>query len=141
MPTVSVIIPAYNQSRYLGQAIRSVLAQTYASFEIIVVDAGSTAATRKVAPAFADARVRYVHQANRGLSAARNTGIRRARGELLTFLDSDDLFLEHKLETLVGALEKNPALGLVAGGAILIDEHGELVGEVFDEGLPANLSD
>ena len=141
MPTVSVIIPAYNQSRYLGQAIRSVLAQTYASFEIIVVDDGSTDDTRQVATGFADARVRYVHQLNRGLSAARNTGIRHARGELLTFLDSDDLFLEHKLATLVGALEKNPALGLVAGGAILIDEHGELVGEVFDEGLPANLSD
>jgi glycosyltransferase involved in cell wall biosynthesis len=139
--TVSVIIPAYNQSRYLGQAIRSVLAQTYVSLEIIVVDDGSTDDTREVAASFTDARVRYVHQANRGLSAARNTGIRHARGELLTFLDSDDLFLETKLETLVGALEKNPALGFVAGGAILIDERGELVGEIFEERIPANLTD
>jgi len=139
--TVSVIIPAYNQSRYLGQAIRSALAQTYASLEIIVVDDGSTDDTREVANSFTDARVRYVHQANRGLSAARNTGIRHARGELLTFLDSDDLFLETKLETLVGAFEKNPALGFVAGGAILIDERGEPVGEVFEERIPANITD
>jgi glycosyltransferase involved in cell wall biosynthesis len=138
---VSVIVPAYNQSRYLGEAIQSVLAQTYGDFEVIVVDDGSTDDTRSVAAGFTDARVRYVYQENRGLSAARNTGIRHARGPLLTFLDSDDLFLPEKLALLVAALDANPQVGLVAGQAVLIDEHSRLVGEVFDRGLPEDRSE
>jgi glycosyltransferase involved in cell wall biosynthesis len=141
VPTVSIIIPAHNQSQYLGEAIRSVLAQTYADFEVVVVDDGSTDDTREVTAGFADARVRYVHQDNSGLSAARNTGIRVSSGPLLTFLDSDDLFLPDKLALLVAALEENPVLGLVAGQAILIDEAGRPLGEVFDRGLPGDTSE
>jgi glycosyltransferase involved in cell wall biosynthesis len=141
MPTVTVIIPAYNQSRYLGEAVQSVLAQTYGDFEIVVVDDGSTDDTRSVAAGFTDPRVRYIYQQNRGLSAARNTGIRHARGALLTFLDSDDLFLPEKLGLLVAALDENPHVGFVAGQAVLIDEVSRPVGEVFDRGLPADRSE
>ncbi len=137
MSTVSVIIPAYNQGHYLEQAIRTVLAQSYCDYEIVVVDDGSTDNTAEVAHGFAsDTRVRYVHQKNGGLSAARNTGIRHATGSFLTYLDSDDLFLPDKLRLLLSAFEERPELGFVAGQSILIDEMGQSLGEVFDRGLP-----
>lgn len=136
-PATTVIIPAYNQGHYLGQAIDSALAQTRDDFEIIVVDDGSTDDTAAVARAYAaDARVRYIHQPNAGLSAARNTGIRNARGRYLTFLDSDDLFLPQKLEQLTAHLEADSRLGLVSGQAIPIDESGARLGAIFDQPLP-----
>lgn len=136
MSLVSVIIPAYNQGHYLDKAIQSVLDQTYQNFEIIVVDDGSTDNTADVAQSFSDPRIRYIYQENSGLSAARNTGIHRATGEYISFLDSDDLFLPEKLELLVSKLEDAPELGLVAGQAILIDENGQSLGEVFNKKLP-----
>ncbi len=136
MPTVSAIIPAYNQGHYLGKAIQSVLGQTFTDFEIIVVDDGSTDDTRQVAAGFSDPRVRYVYQQNAGLSAARNTGIRHAEGAFLTFLDSDDLFLPEKLAILLAKFDAEPELGFVAGQAILIDEHDRRIGEIFDKRLP-----
>jgi hypothetical protein len=139
--TVSVVIPAYNQSQYLAAAIRSALAQTYEDIEVLVVDDGSTDDTRRVATGFDDSRVRYIYQNNAGLAAARNTGIRHARGSLLTFLDSDDLFLPEKLTLLRETLDANPRLGMVAGQAILIDELGEPLGEVFERGFPSEISD
>ena len=98
--STSVIIPAYNQGRYLSAAIRSVLEQTLQDFEIIVVDDGSSDDTPAVAQAFDEPRVRYIYQENRGLSAARNTGIRQAQGRYLSYLDSDDWFLPRKLELI-----------------------------------------
>jgi glycosyltransferase involved in cell wall biosynthesis len=92
MPTVSIIIPAYNQSEYLAEAIRSALDQSWTDVEVVVVDDGSTDDTADVCRTFTDPRVRYIWQANRGLSGARNTGIRESRGSFLSFLDSDDLF-------------------------------------------------
>ena len=139
--TVSIIIPAYNQSQYLAAAIKSALAQTYRAIEVLVVDDGSTDDTRQVAASFTDPRVRYIYQDNRGLAAARNTGLRHATGGFVSFLDSDDLFLPEKLALLVAALDEQPALGLVAGEAVLIDEHGEPLGEVFERPIPAEPSD
>jgi glycosyltransferase involved in cell wall biosynthesis len=141
MSTVSVIIPAYNQAHYLSAAVHSVLTQTHDQLEVIVVDDGSTDRTRDVVERISDPRVRYVHQQNAGLSAARNTGIRHARGDFLSYLDSDDLFLPDKLRVLLGAFDQNPALGFAAGQSILIDEAGQLLGEVFDKGLPEDTSD
>jgi glycosyltransferase involved in cell wall biosynthesis len=141
VPAVSVIIPAYNQAGFLAGAIRSALAQDFADLEVIVVDDGSTDATRAVAENVADARVRYVHQENRGLSAARNTGIRLARGAFLTFLDSDDEFLGDKLTVLMAAFDENPRLGLVAGHAILVDDVGRPLNETFERALPADTSE
>jgi glycosyltransferase involved in cell wall biosynthesis len=138
MTTVSVIIPAYNQGHYLGDAIQSVIDQTYPNFELVVIDDGSTDKTAQVACSFSDPRVHYIHQENRGLSAARNTGILRSSGEFLTFLDSDDMFVADKLETLVNAMQRDPGLGFVAGQAVLIDENGLPLGKVFDTPLPEN---
>ena len=97
-PRVSVIIPTYNRAHVVDRAIRSVLGQTYQDFEIIVVDDGSTDNTEEVVKSFNDFRIRYIrHDENRGGSAARNTGIRAARGEFIAFLDSDDEWLREKL--------------------------------------------
>lgn len=141
MPSVSVIVPAYNQSRYLAAAIRSALDQTYGDLEVLVVDDGSTDDTREVVASFTDPRVKYFYQQNRGLSAARNTGLTHATGEFVTFLDSDDEFLPEKLETLLGAFRREPELGFAAGQAVLIDQDGRELGEVFDRPLPANTSE
>ncbi len=135
-PGVSVIIPAYNQAGYLGQAIRSVLEQTYHDVEVIVVDDGSTDSTRQVAQGFTDTRLRYVYQENAGLSAARNTGILHARGRYVSYLDSDDFFLPHKLDVLTDTLEREPTLGMAAGQAVPVDDTGTPVGRVFDRPLP-----
>lgn len=139
-PLVSVIIPAYNQAHYLGQAVQSALAQTRPDLEVLIVDDGSTDTTAAVARAFGDERVRYLHQANRGLSGARNTGLRQARGAFLTFLDADDAFLPDKLAVLLAEFERGPDLGLLAGQAIPIDQHGQRVGRLFDRGLPDDVS-
>lgn len=110
-PKISVIIPTYNRSRFLGTALRSVLDQTFADFEVLVVDDGSTDDTRNVVAAFeADSRVRYIHQANRGggAASARNTGVRNSRGDLIAFLDDDDVWLSTKLEYQLEALAAEP---------------------------------
>ncbi|MFH1117065.1 MAG: glycosyltransferase [Pseudomonadota bacterium] len=104
MPAASVIIPTYNRAHVLGRAIGSVLAQSYRDFELIVVDDGSTDDTAAL-PACRDERVTLVRQDNRGVSAARNTGIRHSRGRLTAFLDSDDEWLPDKLARQVGRPE------------------------------------
>lgn len=121
MVQVSVIIPTYNRADMIGDAIRSVLDQTYGNWELIVVDDGSTDDTRAVVAGFNDPRTHYVFQQNRGLPAARNTGIRAAQGIYIAFLDSDDCFLPQKLAWQVAALDAEPDTGLVASGYIETD--------------------
>lgn len=123
MPLVTVVIPSYNCARYLPEAIDSVLAQTYRSIEIIVVDDGSTDNTAEVVAKYGD-KIIYIKQENRGLSAARNTGILLSRGKYLVFLDSDDLLLPDMVEVMVRALEEHPECGAAYGGHLIIDEDG-----------------
>jgi glycosyltransferase involved in cell wall biosynthesis len=110
---VSVIIPTYNYARYVRQAVDSALAQSYPDREIIVVDDGSTDNTRQVLQDYGD-KIAYIYQANQGLSAARNTGIRAARGDFIALLDSDDLWHPRKLELQVDCLTRHPEIGLLA---------------------------
>ena len=103
-PTFSVIIPTYNRAHLVGRAIQSVLNQTYQDFEIIIVDDGSIDNTEDVIKGFQkkDGKIKYIrHEENRGGSAARNTGIKAARGEYIAFQDSDDEWLPEKLEKQV----------------------------------------
>jgi len=118
VPTVSVIIPSYNRAHLLGRAIQSILNQTYQDFEIIVVDDGSKDNTEEVVRGFNDKRIRYIwHEVNKGGSAARNTGIRAARGEYIAFQDSDDEWLSQKLEKQMKVFEKvSPKVGVVYTG-------------------------
>lgn len=112
---VSVIIPSYNYSTYISDAINSILGQTYPHWEVIVVDDGSKDDTADVVARFIarDSRIKYHYQHNQGLSAARNTGISLAQGEYLQFLDADDYISERKLEVQVGLLEHDPDVALV----------------------------
>ncbi len=128
-PTVSVIIPAYDAARWLREAIVSVLNQNFQDFEIVVVDDGSTDDTRQIVESFTDSRLRYIYQPNRGLSAARNTGIRAALGRYIALLDADDVFKPDKLAKQVAILEGEPNIGLVLCGYELIDESGRVLRE------------
>lgn len=112
---VSVVMPAYNAAATVAESVRSVLGQSYPDWELIVVNDGSTDATSAVlAPFLADPRVRLIEQPNAGVGAARNTGIRRSRGEFVAFLDADDLWQEGKLALQVALFASAPAsLGLV----------------------------
>jgi glycosyltransferase involved in cell wall biosynthesis len=120
----SVIIPAYNEEHLLPRAIRSALAQTYPALEIIVVDDGSRDRTSEVARSF-DAPVRCVRQENKGLSAARNTGIREARAEFVALLDADDEWLPHHLERAAAVLAAHPNLQWLFAGYERRKESGE----------------
>ncbi len=110
---VSVIIPVYNGEKFIQDAIESVLAQTYKDYEIIVVNDGSTDNTEEVLKPYIDKRlIRYFYQENKGVSAARNKGIREARGEYIAFLDADDVWVDVHLQNSVDALFSHPEAGL-----------------------------
>jgi glycosyltransferase involved in cell wall biosynthesis len=111
---ITVVIPVFNGERYIAAAIDSVLSQSSGSFEIIVVDDGSTDQTRRVVERFCGG-VRYEYQPNAGPSAARNRGIERATGELVAFLDADDLWHQNKTATqLVRFAERAELVGCAA---------------------------
>jgi len=114
-PLVSVILPAYNAQAYIAQAVASVLDQDYANLELLVVDDGSTDDTANH-PALSDPRVRVLQQINAGPAAARNLGLTQARGELIAFIDADDLWLPGKLTAQVGYLQTHPEVSIVFGG-------------------------
>ena len=109
-PLVSVIVPVWNGERFLAEALDSILAQEYEPLEVIVVDDGSTDGSAAIAQA---RDVRYYVQPNRGPGAARNTGVAAAQGELLAFLDQDDVYLPGKLALQVETLAKRPEIGFV----------------------------
>jgi glycosyltransferase involved in cell wall biosynthesis len=111
-PLVSVVIPSFNYGHLVGEAVDSVLVQTYPNVEVIVVDDGSTDDTRQRLAKYGE-RIRYHYQPNAGLSAARNTGIGLAEGEYIALLDSDDAFHPEKLAVQMAVLTKHPTLGLV----------------------------
>ena len=123
-PAVSVIVPAFNAARWIGQTIESVLAQSFGSFELIVVDDGSTDDTATVVQRYCDARIRYIRQENKGLPGARNTGIRHSAGGYLAFLDADDLWHEHMLRDTVNYLDAHPEVAVVRTGWYYVDAQG-----------------
>ncbi len=123
MTAVTAAIPTYNRARFLPEAIESVLGQTFEDVEIVIVDDGSTDDTARVVEPYLG-RLRYVRQENQGRSAARNAAIREARGRYVSFLDSDDRWLPHKLESHVALLEAEPDVGLVHGHVDVIDDDG-----------------
>jgi glycosyltransferase involved in cell wall biosynthesis len=114
---VSVVIPAFNAEAFLAQAITSVLSQIHERVELIVVNDGSTDRTGSIADSFDDPRVTLVSGPNRGLSRARNTGLERAKGEAIGFLDADDYWLPRKLGVQLAAFAEYPTL--VAVGTLM----------------------
>ena len=131
---ISVIIPTYNRAQLTATAVQSVLNQTFEDFELIVIDDGSTDNTEETIAAFTDPRLIYIKQENGGVAAACNTGIARARGKWISFLDSDDQYLPRKFEIQLAAVENEPEAGVVYGryyGTTTIREDKTITGRCF----------
>ena len=143
MPKVSVIIPTYNRAEKVAAAIDSVRAQTFADFELIVVDDGSSDYTQARLRAYGD-RIKIIRQDNRGVSAARNAGIAASQAPLLAFLDSDDVWLPHKLQSQAAFFAANPAAMWQQTAEMWVrngkrvnpkTRHAKLEGRIFQESL------
>jgi glycosyltransferase involved in cell wall biosynthesis len=132
MPRVSIIIPTYNCAQYLGRAIDSACEQTYKDYEILVVDDGSTDDTKDVALRYGR-KVTYLYQQNGGVSAARNHAISKASGELLAYLDADDVWYPEKLERQVAYLDVHHECGMVHSEFSIINEQDEILHVRFYE--------
>jgi glycosyltransferase involved in cell wall biosynthesis len=113
-PLVSVIIPVYNGEDFLAEAVESVRLQNHAHLEIIIVDDGSSDNTAKIASRL-QGNIHYVYQANSGPAAARNRGLRMAAGNVIGFLDADDVWTVNKIRLQLGYFEKDPSLEIVLG--------------------------
>jgi glycosyltransferase involved in cell wall biosynthesis len=122
MPTISVIIPAYNAERTILQTIESVQKQTFKDLEIIVINDGSSDRTLELLETIQDKRLKIYSYPNGGLPTARNRGISCATGDYLSFLDADDLWTEDKLEKQLSALEQNPEAGVAYSWIICMIE-------------------
>jgi glycosyltransferase involved in cell wall biosynthesis len=123
MPRVSAIVPVFNAERTIGEAIDSILAQSFQDFEIVAVDDGSGDASLRSLEPWRD-RIKLLRQPNRGPSAARNHGVRESSGELLAFLDADDRWRPAMLEKMVAALDAHPAAALAYCDVAVIDSEG-----------------
>ncbi|KAF3890863.1 MULTISPECIES: glycosyltransferase family 2 protein [Nostocales] len=128
MKTVSVIIPVYKAEKYIAATVQSALDQTYKNIEILIIDDGSPDRSIEICQQFADPRIRIIRQTNRGLPGARNTGIRHAKGDYLTLLDADDLWLPEKLEKHVQHLNNSPNVGVSFSRSAFIDDNGKPLG-------------
>lgn len=123
-PKVSIMMPAYNAEQYIAAAIESVRAQTFSDWELVIVDDGSTDRTSEIIHSFDDSRIRYFYQENAGEAAARNTALTKMRGQLLAYIDADDLYLPDHLQQTVAYLEKHPDKDAVYTDGIHIDPDG-----------------
>lgn len=135
MFSVSVIIPTYNGSRHLTNSIQSVLDQTYNLHEIIIVDDGSQEDIKKILYPFLD-RVRYVRQENAGPGAARNFGVSLASGDLIAFLDDDDIWHPTKTAKQIEVMDRNADCALVYSYPELIDENGRVIQNILPSVFP-----
>lgn len=131
-PLISVVMPAYNVEQYIGEAIESILGQSFGDFELMIVDDGSTDATPDIIRSYAksDHRIHHIfHTRNLGPSAAFNSGLASARGTYIARMDSDDITLPSRLEMQVYFLQSHPEVGIVGGAMILVDENNHPIGQ------------
>jgi glycosyltransferase involved in cell wall biosynthesis len=135
-PAVSVIMPSYQKAPFVAAAVESVLAQTLTDLELIVVDS-STDETPQILERFG-ARIRVVRDQPRGISAARNLGIRSSRGRYIAFIDADDTWMPTKLEKQIALLERNGKAGLVCADVLFRDAAGPRPGRAFLDAAPAS---
>jgi glycosyltransferase involved in cell wall biosynthesis len=133
-PMISVLMPAYNAEKYIGEAITSVLNQTFTDFELLIINDGSTDATEQVINSFTDRRIRYINQVNQGIAAALNIGLLNAKAAIIARFDADDICMNNRLEIQYGFLSSHPDNVLVGADADYINSNGEYV---FTGTLPA----
>src|SRR5262245_2920980 len=124
-PLVSIVTPSYNQARFIRATIESVLSQDYPNIEYIIIDGSSTDKTASIAQEYAG-RLTFISEKHRGQAHAINKGFRLARGELVSWLNSDDIILQGALSRAVSAFERRPTLGAVFGEGYLIDLFGNV---------------
>jgi hypothetical protein len=124
-PIVSIITPAFNTATFIADTLESALAQTLTDFELIVVNDGSSDGTGDIAEQFAqrDARIRVLHQKNRGISSARNTALAHARGDLVALLDSDDVWFPSYLQEQIAILQRHPEIDILSANAFNLGGH------------------
>jgi glycosyltransferase involved in cell wall biosynthesis len=127
-PLVSVLLPVYNGEKYLRESIQGILRQTYADFELLILDDGSTDGSREVVSSFDDARIRYFYHSNCGLAATLNIGLNNACGELIARQDSDDISHIDRLDQQVGFFIENPSTAILGTRALIVDEKGRQLG-------------
>ena len=125
MPTISVIVPAYNAERTILETIKSVLQQTFSDFELIIINDGSTDQTVELLDTVEDSRLKIFDYENGGTSVARNRGLAHATGEFIAFLDADDLWTSDKLQLQLAALQQHPEAGVAYSWAYYMDEQGK----------------
>lgn len=131
MPTVTVLMPVYNAAPYVRLAIESILEQTYADFELLIIDDGSTDTSQEVIRSYADPRIRLLENGeNQGLTRTLNAGLEAARAELIARQDADDLSLPRRLEKQVAFMEAHPAIALLGTQALQIDHRGRYRGTI-----------
>jgi glycosyltransferase involved in cell wall biosynthesis len=140
LPTVSVVIPLYNKANHIARAVGSVLAQTYEDFELIIVDDGSTDASREFVGRIIDPRVCLISQKNAGVSAARNRGVAAAKTDLIAFLDADDEWLEDFLHTVLDLHKQFPEAALWGTAYAMRDFDGRLIPVKIDGGIKRQTS-
>lgn len=126
---VSVIIPAYNHERFVGEAIESVLGQDHNNLELIIVNDGSNDGTDGVILGFKDKRIKYIAQENCGAHAAINEGIKNATGEYISILNSDDVYHPQRIKKCLGEIKRDDNIGMVCGLLDIIDEKSTPVGQ------------
>jgi len=127
MPLVSIVTPSFNQAEFLERTIESVLSQTYTDIEYIVVDGGSTDGSPEILRSYGD-RFAWVSEPDRGQSHAINKGLARAKGEILAYLNSDDVLLPRAIETAVGYFEEHPDWDVIYGDAAFVDDSDTVIG-------------
>lgn len=126
LPKVTIIVPVYNQEKYIRECVDSILMQDYENLEIIVVDDGSTDSTPDILKSYGSA-IRYIRQANQGAAAALNHGLRLAQGELVAWLSSDDAYMPKKILKQVAKFQEDPTLDLIYTNWIMIDGEGNKI--------------
>lgn len=136
VPAVSVIMPSYQKAQFIAGAIESVLAQTFTDLDLIVVDS-STDETPKILETFGP-RIKVIRADPRGISAARNMGIRAAQGQYIAFLDADDTWMPSKLEKQIPLMEQSGAVGLVCADVLFRDDDGPRPGRGFADASPCS---
>lgn len=127
-PEISVIMPVYNGEKYLNDAIKSILNQTFNDFEFIIINDGSTDKTLEIIQSFADPRIKLINQENKGIIHSLNKGISESRGKYIARMDADDISLPERLEKQYKFLENNPEYGIIGSTYFTMNQDGAISG-------------